>query len=126
MTQPAKPSTALWIAQTLLAIFMLMGAYMKFQPIEQLSAMMPWTGEVPEWVVRTLGCLDMFGAIGLMLPATFKMKQELTFWAAIGVGALMVLASIFHVVRGEASVIGANIMALAFAAYIAWGWRPKK
>jgi uncharacterized membrane protein len=118
-------NTPLWFAQGLLAIFLLMGTFMKFQPIEQLTVIMPWTGEVSESVVRTLGLIDLLGAMGLILPSLFNIKPQLTFWAAFGVCTLMLSAIVFHVYRGEASMITGNIMALGFAAFIAWGRKPK-
>lgn len=125
MTQRQKPSKAihivLWIAQVVLAAFFIAGATMKFQPIEMIAAMMPWTGQVPAWVVRLLGVLDLFGAIGLILPSLLRIKPHLTPWAAIGIMALMACAIIFHVSRGEASVIGVNIVIVLMAAFVVWG-----
>ncbi|MGN8034450.1 DoxX family protein [Chitinophaga sp. 22321] len=49
------------------------------------------------------------------------MKPQLTPVAAVGALALMICAIIFHVSRGEAAVIGANIVAAAMAGFIIWG-----
>jgi len=82
---------------------------------------MPWTGQVPELVVRLLGIIDLLGAIGLILPALLRIKPQLTFWAALGIIALMICAIIFHVSRGEVSVIGINVFSIIIAGFIAWG-----
>jgi putative oxidoreductase len=111
----------LWILQTLLSALMLMGAVMKFMPIEKLSAMMPWTGQVPPTMVRLLGIIDLLAGVGLILPSLLRIKPQLTVWAAWGIVALMVSAIIFHVSRGEASVTGINFIAAIAAGFIGWG-----
>ena len=112
---------ALWAAQIVVAIFLAMGAVMKFMPIEKIAQMMPWTGQVSPVTVRLLGILDLLGAIGLIFPTLLHIKSQLTAWAAIGIIALMLCATIFHVSRGEASVIGFNIFIALAAGFIAWG-----
>ncbi len=109
------------IAQILTAVLLLMGAVMKFMPIEKISAMMPWTGQVPPILVRLLGLIDLLGALGLVLPDMLHVKPRLTVWAAIGTILLMLCAIFFHISRGESSVIGFNILVAALAIFIAWG-----
>ena len=111
----------LWVAQVLLATLLLSGFIMKFLPIEKISAIMPWTGQVPALVVRLLGIIDFLGAIGLILPTLLSIKPQLTPWTALGIIALMVCAIIFHVSRGEILVIGVNVFCLGLAVFIAWG-----
>ena len=113
---------SLWIAQTLLASTLLFGGATKlFQPIEQVSAMWPWTGQIPIELVKFTGIIDLLGAIGLILPALLRIKPILTPMAAIGTLALMICASIFHISRGEASQIAPNIVFASIAIFIAWG-----
>lgn len=111
----------LWVAQVVLAILLISGAVMKFLPIEKISAMMPWTGQVPALVVRLLGIIDLSGAIGLILPALLRIKPQLTPWTAICIIALMLCAIVFHIFRGESPVIGVNIFSMIIAGFIAWG-----
>lgn len=118
-------NVALWTAQLLLASLMLMGAALKFMPIEKLAAMMPWTGEVPPAIVRLLGLIDLLGGAGLLLPAVLNLPPRLTIWASLAILALMVCAIVFHISRGEAPVTGLNILAALLAVFIAWG-RAKK
>lgn len=122
--QPSKAlNTGLWAAQFILAIFLLMGAIMKFMPIETIAEMMPWTGEIPPSFVRILGLIDLVGALGLVLPGIFRFKYNLTWWAAAGVIGLMICATVFHILRGEASVIGFNVFMMIIAGLIVWGRR---
>jgi len=125
MTSQSQPSktlnVVLWTAQILLALFFMSGTVMKFMPIQKISAIMPWMGQLPPLEVRLLGVVDLLGALGLILPAALKIRPMLTPWAAIGIIVLMICATIFHISRGEASVIGVNIVVIIVAIFIAWG-----
>ena len=111
-----------WIAQVLLAAGLIWGGFMKlFQPIEKLSAMWPWAAQVPVELLKLTGIIDLFGAIGLILPSLLRIQPKLTPIAAVGVIILMLSASVFHIMRGEASVIGVNIVFAIIAIFVAWG-----
>ena len=116
----------LWIAQGLLAVMFIMAGGMKAsQPIEVLAESLPWVTSIPLGLVRFIGISEFLGGIGLLLPSLLRFKPFLTAWAAIGLAAIMVLAAIFHVSRGEFSTIGMNVVLMAIAVFIAWG-RSKK
>jgi putative oxidoreductase len=116
----------LWILQVLVAAFFLMAGTMKLtQPIVKLSAMLPWTGQIPEILVRLLGMIDIVGAVGILLPGILRTRPRLIIWAALGIMLLMASAITFHISRGEAYGITPNILILLLAAAIAWG-RTKK
>jgi hypothetical protein len=101
---------------------MLISAFMKITtPISELSGKWKWTGEFPQQIVRMLGILDSLGGIGIILPSILKIKPGLTPLAAVGVVLLMVSASVFHLSRGEASVIVFNIILMLLASFVAWG-----
>lgn len=112
----------LWIAQILLSLSLIWAAYLKMvQPITQLQAMWPWTGEVSPTFVKFTGVIDLLGGLGVLLPALLKFKPMLTPIAAVGIVLLMISASIFHICRGEASQIGFNLVFGAIAAFVAYG-----
>ncbi|GAB3557682.1 DoxX family protein [Spirosoma fluminis] len=112
----------LWVAQVSLAASLVWAAGMKLvQPVDKLSAMWPWVGQVPAALVKFTGLVDLLGAIGLILPSLVRIKPKLTPIAAIGIIVLMLCASIFHIGRGEASGIGVNIVFAIIAAFVAWG-----
>ncbi|MBL0740576.1 DoxX family protein [Chryseolinea lacunae] len=126
MTHQQKPSRiihiGLWVVQVLLAINLVWAAMVKlFQPIEQLSAMWPWTGQVSVALVKFTGLVDLMGAVGLILPALLRVKPTLIPITALFMIVLMVCASIFHIARGEASLIGVNVVVAVLAAFVAWG-----
>ncbi|WP_080058040.1 DoxX family protein [Spirosoma aerolatum] len=112
----------LWIVQLLLAVSFIWAAWMKlFQPIDKLSAMWPWTGQIPAMLVKATGIIDILSALGLILPAWLRIRPILTPIAASGIIVLMLCACVFHIIRGEVSVIGVNIVFASLAAFIAWG-----
>lgn len=115
----------LWTAQLLLAAGLAWAASMKlFQPVEKLSAMWPWTGQVGHGLVVFTGIADLCAALGLVLPAWLRIAPRLTPVTAVAVVVLMLCAGIFHIVRGEVSVIGVNLFFAAVAVFIAWGrWK---
>ena len=123
----AKPSwvlqAGLWIAQVLVAAMFLMGAVMKLtMPIDKLSQMMPWTGQVDPMLVYATGVFDGLGGIGILLPALTRIMPRLTVYAAMGCFALQVCALVFHISRGEGATVGPiNVLLGALAAFVVWG-----
>ena len=112
----------LWITQIVLAIIFIWGAWMKlFTSVDKLSAMWPWVAQIPLALLKFTAIVDLLGGIGLILPALLRIKPTLTPIAAVAIIVLMVVSTIFHISRGEVSVIGANIIFALFAAFIAWG-----
>lgn len=127
MTISKTTNTLLWMAQVLLGASMAWAAFMKlFQPTEKLAAMWPWTAQVPPVVVKGTGIIDILAALGLLLPGLLHFKPRITSLAATGIVLLMVCAGIFHIVRGEVSVIGVNIGFALLAIFIAWGRRAEQ
>lgn len=121
-----KPSKVLhitlWIVQGLLAASLVWaGALKLFQSGHDLSAMWPWTGEIAPWLVKLTGVLDLSAAAGLVLPGVLGIRPALMPLAAIGLVLLMLAAGLFHIARGEAPVIGVNVIFGIMAAFVAWG-----
>lgn len=115
----------LWIAQSLIALTLIWAAYAKLlQPIEETAKMLPWALDNPGLLTFT-GIIDLLGGIGIILPAALKIQPKLSVFAAYGTILLMIAAIIFHISRGEASLIGMNIFFLILAVFVVWG-RTKK
>jgi hypothetical protein len=91
-------------------------------PMDQLAANMAWVNAVPELLVRFIGLAEVLGALGLILPAATRIQPQLTPLAAGGLALIMVLASIFHLSRGETFMLMPN--AVVFVAYGRWKWAP--
>lgn len=113
---------ALWVAQGLLAVgFGMAGAMKAFTPIPELAQSLPWAAEVPAALVRFIGVSELAGALGLVLPAVTRVQPKLTWVAAAALVLVMLLASAFHLSRGEAGALPVNFVLGGIAAFIAWG-----
>jgi putative oxidoreductase len=115
----------LWVLQGILALLFLNAGFLKtFRPIDEIAPTIFWVSSVPEPLVRFIGISELVGGIGLILPAAFKIRPELTTLAAAGLTAIMTGATIFHTVRGEFFVLPFTGILLALAAFITYGrWK---
>jgi hypothetical protein len=112
---------AYWILAALLAVFYLYAGGKKIiQSREQLQPMMGWVDSTPMPLVRTIGVLEVLGAAGLVLPPLTGIAPWLAIAAAIGLVLIQAGAIVVHLSRGEARVIGLNIVLLAAAVATAW------
>jgi uncharacterized membrane protein YphA (DoxX/SURF4 family) len=125
LEHPATPTralnVALWLGQVVLAaMFAMAGAMKAFTPLSELASQMPLATDAPA-LLRFIGISELAGSIGVILPALTRIKPWLTPLAAFGLFVIMVLASLFHLVRGEIGAIGVTAMLGAIAAFVAWG-----
>ena len=112
----------LWIVQILLAAAFGMFGFSKVaQPITALAGMMPWVTSMPELLVRCIGVAEVAGALGMILPGLTKIQPRLTAFAGVGLALVMVLASIFHITRGEFGNLPINIVLFALSVFVAYG-----
>ncbi|MDX2245813.1 MAG: DoxX family protein [Bacteroidia bacterium] len=112
---------ASWIVQGLLALAFVAAGFLKtFTPIDQLAQQMVWVPDVPSWVPRLAGIAEILGAIGLIVPSLTRIQPKMTVYAAYGLIAVMVLAAIFHLSRGEGSMVVPNIIFSLLAGFVAW------
>ena len=120
--RPARGlSISLWIAQILLAlVFGFAGAMKLFTPIEELAKNAAWIKD-SEFLIRFIGTSELVGALGMVLPSLSRIKPKLTSLAAVGLFVVMVLATGFHVMRGEAKFTPMPLALGALAAFVAWG-----
>jgi uncharacterized membrane protein YphA (DoxX/SURF4 family) len=115
-------NVTLWVVQVVLAALFGMAGLMKLtQPIDALAASLPWVTSVPEMLVRFIGAAELAGALGLILPSLTRIQPRLTALAALGLAVVMVLASAFHLTRGEASMLPMNLVIGLLALSVAWG-----
>lgn len=115
-------NAALWTTQVVLAaLFGMAGVMKSTTPLPELAKTLAWAADVPGPLVRFIGAAELAGAIGLLLPALFRVRPGLTPLAGIGLSIVMVLAAGFHVMRGEFALVGMPIVLGALAAFVAWG-----
>lgn len=112
---------AYWIVAGPLALFYVYGGGIKvIRSKEQLLPMMGWVERMPMPLVRTIGVLEVHGAIGLILPPLTGIAPVLAVAAAIGLVLIQIGGIYVHLSRGETKVIGLNIVLLVAAAVAAW------
>lgn len=119
---PLMLSIGLWSAQLLLAAMFGMAGSMKLlTPIETLAQSLPWVATAPVLLIKFIGLSEVAGALGVVLPALTRIKPLLTPLAGAGLASIMLLASLFHISRGEFSALGINFFLGALALFVAWG-----
>ena len=113
--------TALWIAQVLLAaIFLVTGTTKLTQPrLKMAAGPMRWAADVTDRQFRTIGLLEVLGAIGLILPAALGIAPLLVPLAAIALVLVMIGAIHVHVRHGETNRLAVPIVVLALGFFVA-------
>jgi DoxX-like family len=124
---------ALWIVAGLLAVvFMVSGSTKLFVPKESLDALLQrlgpaaqaageWTRDFSPGALKTIGVLELLGAVGLILPAALDIAPVLVPLAASGAVMLFAGAVIMRLRRGERATIVVDFVYLAMAAFVASG-----
>jgi len=116
----------LWIIQGLLAVlFLFAGGVKLILPIDQMTAGAPVS--LPGWFLRFLGMAEVLGALGLVLPGIFRIRQGLTPLAACGLVIIMIGATVITWNAGLLSQSGISFVVGLLAAFVAYGrWRRLK
>jgi uncharacterized membrane protein len=113
--------TALWILQGLLAaLFLATGLTKLTQPRAKMAAgPMHWAADVTDAQFRTIGLLEVAGALGLILPAALGIAPALSTLAAAGLVLTMVGATATHVRYGETNRLAVPLLVLALTLLVA-------
>ena len=109
----------LWIVQVLLALVFVASGSMKLFAFDHYAQMAPEMAN-QRGPVTFIGVCELAGAAGLILPALTGVMPVLTTWAAVGLGTIMVLATGFHLTRGEISHAVITVVLLALAAFVVY------
>lgn len=117
---------ALWILQVLWGVFFSLNGFGKVlcaNPIlwNQALRQVPWLSAVPQDLFIIIGVCEFLGGVGLILPAMTGVKPKLTPIAGFGLMLVMMLAAVFHIVRGEYIYLPINLALGGVAAFIAYG-----
>lgn len=110
----------LWIVQILLALVFAAAGSMKLFAFDKFAASAPALAD-QHGLVTFIGIAELAGALGLILPRLTRIAPVLTTWAAVGLATIMVLATGFHLSRGETSHAVVTTILLALAVFVAYG-----
>ncbi len=115
--------TALWVVQIILAFAFIMAGGMKLAlPKPKLVEKMAVMEEFSQQTIRIIGTLEVLGALGMLLPAWLGILPWLTPLAALGLALTMLVAASVHARRSEKGMIAVNMMMLAMALFVVYGY----
>ena len=112
---------AYWVIAALLAaVYVFGGAKKLLQSQDQLRPMMGWVDAMPMPLVRTIGLLEVLGAVGVILPPLTGIAPGLAIAAAIGLAIIQIGAFALHLSRHELADLPLNAVLLVLAVAAAW------
>jgi uncharacterized membrane protein len=107
---------AYWIVASLLALmYLYSGGTKVLRSRQQLQPLMGWVETTPMAAVRTIGVLEVAGAVGLIVPPLTGVLPWLAIAAASGLVLVQVGAFVVHIRRHEFRVLGLNAVLLVLA-----------
>jgi hypothetical protein len=84
----------LWVIQAVLAVlFLFAGGSKLVLPIEAMAGPV----DLPGWFLRFIGVAEVLGAIGLIAPGAFRIRQDLTPLSAAGLVVIMTGATVITI-----------------------------
>jgi uncharacterized membrane protein len=114
----------LWVLQILFGLYFFAIGVMHFIIPPNLPTPMAWMYELSTTLHFISGIAEIFGGLGLILPAITRIQTRLVPLAALGLLLVMVAAMIYHITRGEFTNIGFNFILALIMAFIAYGrWK---
>ena len=112
---------AYWVIAALLAaVYVFGGAKKLLQSQDRLRPMMGWVDVMPMPLVRTIGLLEVLGAVGVILPPLTGIAPGLAIAAAIGLALIQIGAFALHLSRRELADLPLNAVLLVLAVAAAW------
>ena len=113
-------NVALWsIAGFLAVVFSVAGLLKLTQPKAKLASALAWTEDYTAGQVKTIGALELLGAVGLLVPAVIGGATVLTPLAAAGLALTMLGAAVVHARRSEWSFLPLNVALGGLAVFLA-------
>src|SRR5260370_27751790 len=118
----SKSGVLLWGVQGLLAALFLFAGGMKLVlPLEMMKGPVP----LPGLFLRFIGVVEVFGAVGLILPELLRIKRILTPLAAAGLVIVMIGATVITLAGGDVAPALVPLGDGPLATVVAHGrWRP--
>ena len=118
---PKAANVLLWIAQVGLAFMFLSAGWMK---LATPAAVMQAQSPLPIELLRFVAVAEILGALGLILPGLFRIRQILTPLAAAGLAIIMAGAVVLTARGPDLSLVALPFAVGVVAVAIAYGrWR---
>jgi putative oxidoreductase len=113
-----------WVLQVLLGLYFVAIGVMHLIVPEGLPDQLGWMYDLPTWAHWVSGIAEILGGLGLILPGLTGIRPELTPLAAAGLTLVMLMAAVYHLMRGETMNVGTTLLMAALLAFVAWvRWR---
>lgn len=112
-----------WVFSVVLTTVFFITGVIKVFHYEKSRKLLPWVKNVPQALAQAIGVAEILGALGLILPVITGIYPWLTPVAAVGLGLLMLFATVYHLLRREATEAGLNVLLLillVIVAYVRW------
>lgn len=107
-----------WIARLLLAAFFCFVGYWKaLGPMAALAEHRAWVAGFPEPLARTVGWSEILLGLLLLVVAVPRLRKA-SWWAAILLMVNQLIATAFHVARGEFDAVPQNVVLVALLALL--------
>lgn len=109
---------ALWIVSGLAALAFLGAGLTKLANTPSYKEKQPWAQDWSLGAIRTIGALEVLGALGLVLPPLTGIAPGLAVAAALGLVLVMVGGIAVHIRREEYAILPVNLVLLALPAFV--------
>jgi hypothetical protein len=107
----------MWIIQVLVAgLFLFAGAVKLVLPLDQMTGPIA----LPGWFLRSLGVVEILGALGLILPGLLRIKRGLTPLAAWGLVIIMIGATSLTLYAGMTGIAAFSLVVGLLCAFIGY------
>lgn len=117
-------NVVLWVvAGVLAARYLIAGGVKLATPREKLleNPNMGWTADFSAAAVKSIGAVEILGALGLVLPRALDVAPVLTPLAVTGLAVVQAGAIVVHVRRKEPKALPMNVVLLVPAVFVAAG-----
>ena len=115
-------SITLWVVQVVLALlFLFVGGMKLIVPVEVLQAQMPI--QLSGMFIHFIGCCEVAGALGLVLPGLTRIRRKLTPLAGWALAVEMVGATVYTLAGGGGAGALFPMVVGLLCAVVAYGRR---
>jgi uncharacterized membrane protein len=111
----------LWAAQVALALAFFGAGFDQAANYQDAGRRMSWVAEMPIWLARVVGMLEIAGAVALIVPGLIAVAVWITPGAALGLAVLMLFAVNLHITRSELPQLVFSCVLGLVAAFVALG-----